>query len=59
LKFYDSSGTETDAWDSSSESGEQKGKMPAAIEIELFIVNPNDQEKSYKFMTKVFLPVQK
>jgi prepilin-type N-terminal cleavage/methylation domain-containing protein len=59
LTFYDSAGGETDLWDSSSTGGNQTGKAPAAIQIELFLVNLNDQEKPYKFMTKVFLPVKK
>ena len=57
LKFYDANAKEYDSWDSSS--GEQKGKAPTAIKIELSLVNINDQEKPYKFMTKVFLPVKK
>lgn len=59
LKFYDSTGTELESWDSSSSSAEQKGKVPAAVKIELALVNLNDPEKPYKFMTKVFLPVKK
>ena len=58
LRFYDSKGTELESWDSSS-SAEQKGKVPAAVKIELALVNLNDREKPYKFMTKVFLPVKK
>ena len=49
---------ELESWDSSS-SAEQKGKVPAAVKIELSLVNLNDKEKPYKFMTKVFLPVKK
>jgi general secretion pathway protein J len=59
LKFYDSSGRELESWDSSSLSAEQKGKAPVAVKIELALVNINDKEKPYKFMTKVFLPVKK
>ncbi|MGP8153287.1 MAG: prepilin-type N-terminal cleavage/methylation domain-containing protein [Smithella sp.] len=59
LTFYDSAGGETDLWDSSSTVGNQTGNAPAAIKIELFLVNLNDQEKPYKFMTKIFLPVKK
>lgn len=59
LKFYDAAGTELDAWDSASFSAEQKGKVPAAVKIELALVNLNDPEKPYKFMTKVFLPAKK
>ena len=58
LRFYDSKGEELESWDSSS-SAEQKGKVPAAVKIELALVNLNDPEKPYKFMTKVFLPVKK
>ena len=49
---------ELDSWDSSSFT-EQKGKSPVAVKIELALVNLNDKEKPYKFMTKVFLPVKK
>jgi general secretion pathway protein J len=59
LRFYDSTGREFESWDSSSFSEEQKGKAPAAVKIELALVNLNDKEKPYKFMTKVFLPVKK
>jgi hypothetical protein len=59
LRFYDSTGEEFDAWNSSSSSAEQQGKLPAAVKIELVLVNLNDKEKPYKFMTKVFLPVKK
>jgi general secretion pathway protein J len=60
LTFYDTEGRETDSWDSSSSTGgDNTGKTPAAVKIELFLVNTNDREKPYKFMTKVFLPVKK
>jgi len=58
LRFYDSTGKELESWDSSS-LNEQKDKAPAAVKIELTLVNLNDKEKPYKFMTKVFLPVKK
>jgi hypothetical protein len=57
LKFYDSTGAELDSWDSSS--SDQQGKSPRAVKIELSLLNLNDKEKPYKFMTKVFLPVKK
>jgi hypothetical protein len=59
LRFYDSSGRELESWDSSSFSAQQKGRAPASLKIELALVNLNDKEKPYKFMTKVFLPVKK
>jgi general secretion pathway protein J len=59
LRFYDSTGRELESWDSSSSSADQKGKAPVAVKIELAMVNLNDKEKPYKFMTKVFLPVKK
>jgi prepilin-type N-terminal cleavage/methylation domain-containing protein len=58
LRFYDSTGAELDSWDSSSSSSDQQGKSPRAVKIELALVNINDKEKPYKFMTKVFLPVK-
>jgi len=59
LTFYDSENREMDSWDSSVATGDQKDKAPTAVKIELFMANDNDQEKPYKFMTKVFLPVKK
>jgi general secretion pathway protein J len=59
LKYYDSGGKETENWDSSSASPEHKGKAPVAIKIELSLVNVDNVEKPYKFMTKVFLPAKK
>lgn len=59
LTFYDSAGRENDSWDSSSAQGNKQGEVPESIKIELFLVNPADSEKPYKFMTRVLLPVQK
>src|SRR5208283_3104064 len=59
LTFYDSAGIETDLWDSSSTEGNQSGNVPAAVKVELFLVNLNDKAKPYKFMTKIFLPAKK
>jgi general secretion pathway protein J len=59
LKFYNSTGRELESWDSSSFSAEQKGRAPVTLKIELALVNLNNKEKPYKFMTKVFLPVKK
>lgn len=56
LTFYDASGTETDSWSASSVQGQEKSKVPRIIKIELFLVNPSDPEKPYKFTTKIFLP---
>lgn len=58
LTFYDTSGTETDSWSASSAQGQEKGKAPRMIKIELFLVNPSDPEKPYKFTTRVFLPTE-
>jgi general secretion pathway protein J len=56
LTFYDAAGTESDSWSASAVPGQEKGKAPAQIKIELSLVNPADSEKPYRFMTKVFLP---
>lgn len=58
LTFYDASGAETDSWSASSVQGQEKSKAPQTIKIELFLVNPADPEKPYKFMTKIFLPTE-
>ncbi len=59
FKFYDSAGRESESWDSSSFAADQKGKSPVAVKIELSLVNLNDKDNPYKFLTKVFLPVKK
>ena len=55
--FFDGKGEEQETWDSDSEA--QKGKAPALISIHLEFTNPDDEENPYRFMTKVFLPVNK
>jgi general secretion pathway protein J len=58
FKFYDINGKEYDSWDSTSNMETQKGKAPTAIKVELGLVNINNKEKPYKFMTKIFLPAR-
>lgn len=58
FRFYDVSGREFDSWDSSSTTEGKKGKIPVAVQIELSLVNSQNKEKPYKFMTKVFLPMK-
>ncbi|HON60191.1 MAG TPA: prepilin-type N-terminal cleavage/methylation domain-containing protein [Smithella sp.] len=56
LTFYDEAGIETDSWNASGAPGDSKRSLPAAVKIELFLVNPQDAKNPFKFMTKVFLP---
>jgi general secretion pathway protein J len=58
LRFYDINGREYDYWDSSSPTSEQKNKAPSVIKIELNLTNPDNKEKPYKFMTKIYLPAK-
>ncbi|MGB5217214.1 MAG: prepilin-type N-terminal cleavage/methylation domain-containing protein [Smithella sp.] len=58
LTFYDAEERETDSWDSSSTAG-QGEQLPRSVKIELAIVNTNNKEKPYKFMTRIFLPSKK
>jgi general secretion pathway protein J len=58
-KFYDTAGKEYNTWDSTSVSKVQKNGGPSMVSIHLNLVNPDDQERPYKFMTKVFLPINK
>ncbi|HNY50774.1 MAG TPA: prepilin-type N-terminal cleavage/methylation domain-containing protein [Smithella sp.] len=58
LTFYDAEERETDVWDSSSTAG-QGNQLPRSVKIELAIVNANNKEKPYKFMTRIFLPSKK
>jgi general secretion pathway protein J len=59
LRYYDDGGRESDSWDTSSLSAQQKGKPPAVVQVELSLVNAREPEKPFKFMTKIFLPVNK
>jgi general secretion pathway protein J len=56
LKFYDVNGKDYDSWDSTSSQNMQKGKLPVTVQIELSLVNANNKEKPFLFMTKVSLP---
>ena len=57
-KFYDNSGEKYDSWDSESDSKTQKDKVPAIVSIQMSFTNPDDIDRPYRFMTKVFLPVE-
>jgi general secretion pathway protein J len=56
-KFYDNSGEEYDSWDSHSDLESQKDKAPAVISIQMDFINPDNRDRPYRFMTKVFLPM--
>ena len=56
-KFYDGSGEEYDSWDSDSDLESQKDKAPSVVSIHLDFINPDDKDRPYRFMTKVFLPL--
>jgi len=56
-KFYDDSGEEHDSWNSESDSKIQNGKAPTVVSIQMDFMNPDDKDRPYRFMTKVFLPV--
>ena len=58
--FFDATGKSYQSWDSTADTETpQKNRAPAIIAIELNLVNPGDQEHPYKFMTRVYLPVNK
>ena len=54
-KFYDGTGEEYDSWNSESDLNAQNGKAPAVVSIQMDFINPDDRDKPYRFMTKVFL----
>ena len=58
-KFYDSSGEEYDSWDSEYDSKAQNDKLPSVVSIQMDFINPDDKDRPYRFMTKVFLPTAK
>jgi len=55
--FHDFKGKDYEAWDSTEDSDVQKNRAPAVVAVELNLVNPNNEEHPYKFMTKIYLPV--
>jgi general secretion pathway protein J len=55
-KFTDSSGQGHDSWDSIAGVTGEKNKVPTMASVELKLVNPQDKERPYRFVTKVFLP---
>jgi len=54
-RFFDSAGREHSDWDNGDEA--QKRKAPAMIEIRLGLVNENDRERPFPFITRVRLPL--
>ena len=56
-KFYDSKGEEYDSWDSHSDLESQKDKAPSVVSIHMDFINPDDRDRPYMFMIKVFLPM--
>jgi general secretion pathway protein J len=55
-KFTDSSGQEHDSWDAAAGATGEKNKIPSLASVELKFVNPQDKERPYRFVTRVFLP---
>ena len=55
-KFYDSKGEECDSWDSGSDLESLKDKAPSVVSIQMDFINPDNKDRPYRFMTKVFLP---
>ena len=57
FRFYDAKGKDYEIWDSTSDPDVQKHRAPALVAIELYLVNPDNRDHPYKFMTKVHMPV--
>jgi general secretion pathway protein J len=55
-RFFDSAGKEYETWDNGQDEA-QKKKAPAMVEIHLGLVNENDREHPFPFMTRVRLPL--
>lgn len=56
-RFYDLTGKEHETWDSLSNTEAQNNRTPVMIAVELDLINPDNQDEPFKFMTKVYLPV--
>jgi prepilin-type N-terminal cleavage/methylation domain-containing protein len=57
FKFYDSSGKESETWNSTADTDMQKNRLPAVIAVELNLINPDNRDTPFKFMTKIYMPV--
>jgi prepilin-type N-terminal cleavage/methylation domain-containing protein len=57
FRFYDTKGNDYETWDSTGDRDVQKHRAPALVAIELYLVNPDNRDHSYKFMTKIYLPL--
>jgi general secretion pathway protein J len=56
-QFYDDAGKEYEAWDSHANT--QNDKTPTVVAVTLNMINPEDKEHPYKFMTKIYLPMSR
>jgi general secretion pathway protein J len=56
-KFYDLAGKEYETWDARTNSEAQKSRTPVIIAVELNLINPDNQDRPFKFTTKIYLPV--
>ena len=54
--YHGSNGEVLERWDSTS--GQQKGRIPRMVSIELELVNSANPESPLKFMTRVALPME-
>jgi len=50
-------GSEFDEWDSRSDRETMKEKVPDSITLELRLVNPEDGDRPFSFLTGVFIPL--
>ena len=55
--FYDTSGKASETWDSTMDRDMQKNRLPAVIAVELSLINADNRDTPFKFMTKIYLPV--
>lgn len=53
--FYDAKGNEYETWDSGSDT--TKDKAPTLVSIDLNLINPDDKDNPYRFMTTVRIPM--
>jgi general secretion pathway protein J len=53
--FYDGKGNEYESWDSGSDT--TKDKAPTLVSIHLNMINPDDKDNPYRFMTTVRIPM--
>jgi len=53
--FYDTKGDDFDNWDSATD--DHKDRAPLMVAVHMTFLDPEDEDNTYPFMTKMFIPM--